>query len=143
MLFAFWQVSGRTWPRDPFQRVCLDKWWRTHPKLAPETNSKAVASPCSGPDPQLKIQNVSLSEGKLRIRLKIFDFEQDLDLKLGPNPAQNMGHGTHKPAQTDSDRCWADLGLFLRRSETFELQDSSAERGGDQCFCVWMTIIPD
>ncbi len=52
----FWQVSGRTWPRDPFQRVGLEKRCRTHPKLAPETNSKAVSWPFSGPDPQLKMQ---------------------------------------------------------------------------------------
>ncbi len=40
------------WPRDPFQRVGLEKWCRTHPKLAPETNSKAVWLPFSGPDEQ-------------------------------------------------------------------------------------------
>ncbi len=34
---------GRTWPRDPFQRVGLEKCCRTHPKFAPETNSKAVS----------------------------------------------------------------------------------------------------
>ena len=28
--FGFWPVSGRTWPRDPFQRVGLEKWCRTH-----------------------------------------------------------------------------------------------------------------
>ena len=59
------QVSGRIWPRDPFQRVGLDKWCRTHPKFAPEINSEAISGPCSGPDPQVRIKNVSLSEGKL------------------------------------------------------------------------------
>jgi hypothetical protein len=34
------------------------------PKLSPEINSKAVSRPFSGPDPQLTIPNVSLSEGK-------------------------------------------------------------------------------
>jgi hypothetical protein len=41
--FGFWQVSARTWPRDPFQRVGLEKGCRTHPKLAPETNYKTVS----------------------------------------------------------------------------------------------------
>ena len=31
--FGFWPVSGRTWPRDPFQRVGLEKWCRTNPKI--------------------------------------------------------------------------------------------------------------
>ncbi len=41
--FGFWPVSGRTWSRDPFNRVGLEKWCRNHPQLAPETNSKAVS----------------------------------------------------------------------------------------------------
>ncbi len=39
--FVFWPVSGRTWPRDPFHRVGLEKWCRTHPQLTPETNLNA------------------------------------------------------------------------------------------------------
>jgi hypothetical protein len=38
LIWGFWQISGRTWPRDPFQRVGIEKRCRTHPKLAPETN---------------------------------------------------------------------------------------------------------
>ncbi len=49
-VFGFWPDSGRTWPRDPLQRVGLEKWCRTHPRSAPETNSKAVSRPFSGPD---------------------------------------------------------------------------------------------
>ena len=41
--FGVWPVSGRTWPRDPFNRVGLEKSCRTHSELAPETNSKAVS----------------------------------------------------------------------------------------------------
>ncbi len=40
---GFWPVSGRPWPRDPFQRVGLKKWCRTHTKVAPENNYKAVS----------------------------------------------------------------------------------------------------
>ena len=43
IFIGFGTVSGRNWPRDPFQRVGLNKWCRTHPKLAPETNSNAVS----------------------------------------------------------------------------------------------------
>ncbi len=41
--FGFWPVSGRTWPRDPFNRVGLEKWYINHPTLAPGTNSKAAS----------------------------------------------------------------------------------------------------
>jgi hypothetical protein len=41
-IFGFWTISGRTWPRDPFKRVGLEKWCRNHPKLTQESNSKAV-----------------------------------------------------------------------------------------------------
>ena len=41
--FVFWPVSGRTWPRDPFNQVGLEKWCRNQPKLALETNSRAVS----------------------------------------------------------------------------------------------------
>ncbi len=40
---VFWPVSGRTWPRDPLQRIGLDKLCRKHPELAPETNYKTVS----------------------------------------------------------------------------------------------------
>ncbi len=35
---VFGRLSRRTWPRDPFQRVGLEKWCRTHTQLAPETD---------------------------------------------------------------------------------------------------------
>ncbi len=44
----FRSFSGRAWPRDPFQRVKLDKWCRTHLELAPETNAKAMSWPFPG-----------------------------------------------------------------------------------------------
>ncbi len=31
--FGFWPVSGRTWPRGPFNRVGLEKWCRNQPKV--------------------------------------------------------------------------------------------------------------
>jgi hypothetical protein len=39
----FRSFPGQTWPQDPFQRVRLEKWCRTHLKLAPKTNYKANA----------------------------------------------------------------------------------------------------
>ncbi len=45
----FRPLSGQTWPRDPLQRVWLEKWCcRAHLKLAPETNSKAMSWPFHG-----------------------------------------------------------------------------------------------
>ncbi len=41
--------------------------------------------------------------------------------KAGPNQDQNIRHGTHKPAHNDSERFWANLGVFRRRSETCKL----------------------
>ncbi len=38
---SFDPVSDRTWPRDPFQRVGLERRCGTHPKLAPDTKYKA------------------------------------------------------------------------------------------------------
>ena len=38
----FEQTFGRTWPRDPIQRISLESGCRTHPKLAYGTNAKAV-----------------------------------------------------------------------------------------------------
>ena len=37
---CFDQVFGQSWPQDPFKRVKLEKWCRTRPILAPETNSR-------------------------------------------------------------------------------------------------------
>ncbi len=51
----------------------------------------------------------------LRIRPEISNFDPDSGLKLG------IRHSTHKPAQNDSERFWADFGVFRRRSETFKL----------------------
>ena len=44
LILGFRPVCCRTWPRDPFQRVGLEQWCRTHPKFAPETHSKAGPS---------------------------------------------------------------------------------------------------
>ncbi len=41
--------------------------------------------------------------------------------KARPNQAQTIRHGTHKPAHIDSERLWADFGVFRRRSETCKL----------------------
>ena len=49
VLNGFWWVLGGTWPRDPFQRVGLEKWCRTHPKLDPETIGRFVTIFWSGP----------------------------------------------------------------------------------------------
>ncbi len=37
--------------------------------------------------------------------------------KPRPNQAQNILHGTQKPAHNDSERFWANFGLFRRRSK--------------------------
>ena len=42
-IFCFRQIPGRTWPRDPFERVGPEKRCKTHPKSAPEANSKAIS----------------------------------------------------------------------------------------------------
>ncbi len=54
-------------------------------------------------------------------------FQTGLGPKAGPNQAQDTRHGARKPAHNDSERCWADLGVFRRRSETFKLCDRSIE----------------
>ncbi len=41
-------IPGETWPRDSLQRVRLETWCRTHLKLAPETNYKAMSWPFPG-----------------------------------------------------------------------------------------------
>jgi hypothetical protein len=43
LIYVCWTIFGQTWPRDQSKRVGLEKWCRTHPKLAPETNSNAVS----------------------------------------------------------------------------------------------------
>ncbi len=48
---------GQTWPRDPLQGVRLEKWCRTHLKLAPETNSKAMSWQFPGLGQKTEIQN--------------------------------------------------------------------------------------
>ncbi len=45
-------------------------------------------------------------------------FRTGIGPKAGPNQVQ---HGPHKPAHNDSERFWADFGVFRRRSETFKL----------------------
>ncbi len=56
--FVFRSFPGKTWPRDPLQRVRLEQWCRTRLKLAPETNSKATSwlFPGLGKKIQLKFQ---------------------------------------------------------------------------------------
>ena len=44
--------------------------------------------------------------------------------EAGPNQAQNIRHGTHKPAHDDSERFWPDFGAFRRRSEPFNLRET-------------------
>ncbi len=41
--FGFGSFSGQTWPQDPFRRVTLEKWCRTHLKSAPKTNCNAIS----------------------------------------------------------------------------------------------------
>jgi hypothetical protein len=41
--------------------------------------------------------------------------------KARPNQNSNIRHGTHKPAHNESERFWANFGVFRRRSETFKL----------------------
>jgi hypothetical protein len=53
---VFRTFPGQTWPRDPCQRVRLDKLCRTHLKLAPETNSKAMSWPLPGLGKKLKLK---------------------------------------------------------------------------------------
>ncbi len=58
----------------------------------------------------------------LGIRPAIFELEPELGLKLGQtNPKIKIRRGTHKPAHNDSERFWADLGVFQRRSATSKL----------------------
>ncbi len=45
----------------------------------------------------------------------------------GPNQTQNTRQGTHKAAHDDSERFWAEIGVFRRRTETFQTCGSSAE----------------
>ena len=49
---SFWTFPGRSWPRDRLKQVQLEKWCRMHPKSSPETTSKAIWWPCSGPSPK-------------------------------------------------------------------------------------------
>ncbi len=58
----FRPFSGQARPRDPLQRVRLDKWCRGHRKLTPETNHKALSWPFPGP-PQ-KFKNGGMTAGK-------------------------------------------------------------------------------
>ncbi len=46
--------SGQTWPRDPVQRVRLEKWCRTHLTLAPGINYKVISWPFPGLGQKLK-----------------------------------------------------------------------------------------
>ncbi len=80
------------------------------PDLGPEPNVRS-----KGPD-----KFVTDPAGNLR-------FRTGFGPKAGPNPAQNIWHGARKPEHSDSERLWADFGVFRRRSETFKLRDSSAE----------------
>ncbi len=41
----FRAFPGRAWPRDPLQRVRLEKWRRTHLKVDPDTNCKTISWP--------------------------------------------------------------------------------------------------
>ena len=35
VLVGLWSLSGQTWPQDPFKRVRLEKWCRTHLESTP------------------------------------------------------------------------------------------------------------
>ncbi len=62
----FRSFSGRAWPRDPLQRVRLEKCNRTHPKLAPESNYKAMSWQYPGLGQQTK--NDGMIAGKFIVR---------------------------------------------------------------------------
>ena len=53
---CFGQVFGQSWPQDPFERVRFEQWCRTHLKLAPETNYKAMSWPFPGLRQKLKFK---------------------------------------------------------------------------------------
>ena len=72
-------MSGRTWPRDPRKRLGAERWCRTRPKSAPETNSKAI----------------SLGGGKKKILFLVFGH---FLAELGPGTPVN-GSGTKDGAE--------------------------------------------
>ncbi len=55
-VFGFGPNSGRTWPRDPFQRVRLEKRCKTQPKIAAEPNYTTISFQLCGPCLNLKCQ---------------------------------------------------------------------------------------
>ncbi len=49
---------------------------------------------------------------------------------MGPKLGQNIRHGTHKPAHNDSERLWAEFGVFRRRSDIFNCEILACALGG-------------
>ncbi len=56
-------------------------------------------------------------------------FQRGFGPKAGPNQAQNIRHGTHRPAHNNSERFWPHFGVFRQRSRIFYLRDSPAQPG--------------
>ncbi len=81
-------------------------------------------------NPPAKVDSAALKRPRevLRIRPEIFNVDPDLGLKLRQTK-QHIWHGTHKPAHSDSERFWADFGVFRRRSETLNCEIAQP-RGG-------------
>ncbi len=92
----FLTFSGQAWPRDPLQRVRLEKWCNTHLKVAPEAKSKAISWRFPRLGPKTSIYNDGMIAGKkrprklLRMRPGIFEFEPGLGLKLGQTKSPNI-----------------------------------------------------
>ncbi len=79
----FRSFPGRTWPRDPFQRVRLKKWCRTHLKLAPETDYKVISWPFPG-----------LGQKKLKSKMTECSQVSVLSIRLHTGVALVGGHIT-------------------------------------------------
>ncbi len=89
-------------------------FWRT-PAKAPGPK----VAPVSHPRP-CKARSSEKKRPQCRNGQNICDSEPDVGPKAGPKQAQNIRHGTHKPAHNDSEPFWSHVGVFRRRSETCE-----------------------
>ncbi len=102
--------SNFQFPSQPTTKVFEFGHGRTGDRLSVRQLGSAKRAPTTLKDPA----------GNLRFRTRFGP-------KAGTNQTPNTRHGAHRLAHNDSERFWADFGVFRRGSETFKLRDRSPD----------------
>jgi hypothetical protein len=119
--FNLW-LSGTLWALWGIWDAAENKNWQVRPTASgPQVKRVWGITPESCPKIFAGVFSAKGASQTLKDPAGNLRFRHGFGPKAGPNQAQNIRHRTHKPARNDS------VDALRRRSQTFQLRDSSAE----------------